>query len=385
MSVFTLTENQIKHSVIVDFYKRDITQTVYLVQYDRGLPVIEAVLQNNKNPYTLPNNATVNLKIKKKDGTYVYIPASGTDSERQKVYFVVTGQMTKFSGTYNYVIEIVDGNNTLQSSYLMLNVLRNPIQQDDIESNDDFKTLIEYLNDTEDLRDATEELKDQAGASARAAASSASASAASASAASEYADQAQNQANIAKTKANQASGYADDAYDSERAAKTSEQNANASKVAADGYSQTSQHYAEQAQQTAEHFAGIIPTDASGNNKLVTKTTLDDAVATNTANFYGTFSSYNALISSTKAKTNNDYALVEIYDENDPTVIDRYDRYKWSAVDNEWKFEFSLVNLILTSRQWEIINNGLTASEINAIITTSITNVINDTYTANSDV
>lgn len=44
-------------------------------------------------PYSIPANAEGNIRIKKKDGTYVYNPALGCNSDGTVLYFEVTHQI----------------------------------------------------------------------------------------------------------------------------------------------------------------------------------------------------------------------------------------------------------------------------------------------------
>lgn len=93
--------------------------------------------------------------------------------------------------------------------------------------------------------------------------------------------------------------------------------------------------------------------------------VNSSVATNTANFKGTYNSLAGLESVTDA-TNKDYGFVITTDASGNTI---YNRYKFNGTS--WEFEYSLNNSSFTAAQWAAINSGITASD-KAKITNSIT-------------
>lgn len=98
----------------------------------------------------------------------------------------------------------------------------------------------------------------------------------------------------------------------------------------------------------------IPAQASSINQLADKDFVNSSIATNTANFIGTFESVAELEEyPTEELTNNDYAFVT---EEDGV----YARYKWNTV--EWLFEYELNNSSFTQEQWDTINAGLTSGD-----------------------
>lgn len=105
----------------------------------------------------------------------------------------------------------------------------------------------------------------------------------------------------------------------------------------------------------------IPSAASAENQLADKNFVNSSIATNTANFVGTFESLNALNAYSGAKTNNDYAFVKTTDTVGNTL---YNRYKWNGA--QWLFEFTVNNTSFTQAQMNAINSGATASKINQI-------------------
>ena len=99
----------------------------------------------------------------------------------------------------------------------------------------------------------------------------------------------------------------------------------------------------------------IPSTASAQNQLADKNFVNSSIATNTANFLGTYSTL-AEIEAIPNPTNNDYAFLETADTSGNNV---YDRYKYSADDEEWLFEYELNNSSFTAEQWATINSGIT--------------------------
>ena len=109
--------------------------------------------------------------------------------------------------------------------------------------------------------------------------------------------------------------------------------------------------------------GDIPAQASSSNQLADKNFVNSSIATNTANFIGTFNSVADLEAYSGTLTNNDYAFVVSTDSAGNTV---YNRYKWNG--SAWLFEYALNNSSFTSNQWAAINSGATTTNIGQIAT-----------------
>lgn len=100
----------------------------------------------------------------------------------------------------------------------------------------------------------------------------------------------------------------------------------------------------------------LPNDVSKENKLTTEDFVNSSIATNTANFLGTFNTLEEIEALTDV-TNNDYAFWKTTDTLGSVV---FKRYKYSADEQLWKFEYDLNNSSFTAKQWEAINSGITA-------------------------
>lgn len=109
--------------------------------------------------------------------------------------------------------------------------------------------------------------------------------------------------------------------------------------------------------------GKIPAQATTENQLADKNFVNSSIATNTANFIGTFNSVAELEAYSGTLTNNDYAFVVGTDSEGNTV---YDRYKYNANTEEWVFEYELNNSSFTAAQWAAINSGITDTAVTQI-------------------
>ena len=109
--------------------------------------------------------------------------------------------------------------------------------------------------------------------------------------------------------------------------------------------------------------GKIPSQASTTNQLADKDFVNSSIATNTANFIGTFNSVEELEAYSGTLTKNDYAFVVTTDSAGNTL---YDRYKYNGT--EWLFEYELNNSSFTANQWAAINSGITDTGVGQITT-----------------
>ena len=102
----------------------------------------------------------------------------------------------------------------------------------------------------------------------------------------------------------------------------------------------------------------IPTKVSqlvNDSEFTDKNFVNSSIATNTANFKGTFNNESEF--PTEA-TNNDYLFWNTVDENGNTI---YKRYKYIASTSTWTYEYTLNNSSFTAEQWATINGGPYAS------------------------
>lgn len=109
--------------------------------------------------------------------------------------------------------------------------------------------------------------------------------------------------------------------------------------------------------------GKIPNQATAQNQLADKNFVNSSIATNTANFIGTFNSVAELEAYSGTVTNNDYAFVIVTDAQGNTA---YDRYKYSGDTEQWMFEYELNNSSFTAVQWAAINSGITSGNVDKL-------------------
>lgn len=121
---------------------------------------------------------------------------------------------------------------------------------------------------------------------------------------------------------------------------------------------------------ASSVSGIeakIPSQASSSNQLADKNFVNSSIATNTANFIGTFNSVAELEAYSGPVTNNDYAYVIRTDASGNTLYDRY-KYTDATTPASWEYEYTLNNSSFTADQWAAINSHATEASIGQIST-----------------
>ena len=172
----------------------------------------------------------------------------------------------------------------------------------------------------------------------------------------------------------------------------------------------------------------IPSQASVSNQLADKNFVNSSIATNTANFIGTFANVSALLAYAGTITNNDYANVinqeldfndttemNAYDKDlltnydyawipngskydlyrfdistqtwesratnihktDVSLITAYNRYTYNGSTEEWTWNYTVNTSGFTAVQWEAINSGATATQIAKIGTSALTTTAQD--------
>lgn len=136
--VMTAPEGRIIHKTYAVLSGATIPQRVYVTQYDESLPVIACTLYKDGQLYTIPDNASVRLRMNK-NGLPVYHEAMGIDDARHVVYLEITAQMTVLYGEFAMVIEVeTSDGKTAGTSYLRLIVRQNPVQNPDLDNIPDY-------------------------------------------------------------------------------------------------------------------------------------------------------------------------------------------------------------------------------------------------------
>ena len=254
--------------------ERGIAAPVPLVQYDDTLPILAVALRLNGQPYTVPEGAAVNVRMDKRDGHYVYIPALGVSEDRHTAYIGVTLQMTTGAGEYWPILELVVDGDVAGTSVLPLQIAENPVPEDAVSSTDEFKTIQELVGQVQAAAEVAAASEKNAASSATQAADSATAAAGSASAASTSESNASDSATAAAGSASAAQSSAAAASASQQAAASSAQQAASSATQAEEYAQQAQQVSQGAvgyYETGEALKAAHPTGQPGNWAIVGST------------------------------------------------------------------------------------------------------------------
>ena len=248
--------NQLK-PCSVDFDVRVVQAPVHLVQYDRTLPILAVSLYKSGQPYTVPTGANVLVRLHKNDGFVVYNPALGVSADRTMAYVAVTVQMTTCWGKHEAVIEVELDDQVACSGKLVLDVDKNPVQQGDIESSNEFKTLIELIKFADkkarEAKASAEESANSAAASKKSADSSANSAAASKKSADSSANSAAASKKSAEASAKSAESSQKSAENSASSAKNSKNSADQAKSSETGAVQS----AKDAERNAQNSRGTV--------------------------------------------------------------------------------------------------------------------------------
>ena len=247
VSTYTPDSTKILHTAYADFVSRQIGRTIHVVQYDDSLPLLAVKLFSDGQPYTIPSNAEISIKLGKSDGKFVYNPALGCDSARHTAYFEITYQMVVLAETVSPIIEVRIGTSIAASSSIGIIIDRNPIQREDIESTSEWKVIEQAINYSKEAISA-----------AASASASRSAAAVSESNALVY-------RNAAQTAATNAANSASAASTSATKAKTSETNA-ANSASASATSATKSKESETNAKVSETNAKTSETNAANSER-----------------------------------------------------------------------------------------------------------------------
>ena len=148
ISSYTPSSTRIVHNTEVDFQTRtQLGTTVHLMQYDKSLPIVAVALYSNGQPYQIPTGAEMNVRVGKTDGTKVYNPVLGCNANRTICYFEVTQQMSSAYGTMPAILELILDGAIAGSSYIPLDIAKNPAQDEAILSSNEYKSMNEIVEE----------------------------------------------------------------------------------------------------------------------------------------------------------------------------------------------------------------------------------------------
>ena len=256
ISTYAPDSTKILHTAYADFVSRQIGRTVHVVQYDDSLPLLAVKLFSDGQPYTIPSNANISIKLGKSDGKFVYNPALGCDSTRHIAYFEITYQMVVLAETVSPVIEVRIGSSIAASSSIGIIIDRNPIQRDDIESTSEWKVIqeaVDYAKEAISAAASASASRSAAATSEQNALSYKNAAQTAATNAANSASASATSASNARTSENNAANSATNSSTSAAKAKTSETNAKTSETNAK-VSETNAKISERNAANSEHEA-----------------------------------------------------------------------------------------------------------------------------------
>ena len=275
VSTYVPDSTKILHIAYADFVSRQIGRTVHVVQYDDSLPLLAVKLFSDGQPYTIPSNANISIKLGKSDGKFVYNPALGCDSTRHIAYFEITYQMVVLAETVSPVIEVRIGSSIAASSSIGIIIDRNPIQRDDIESTSEWKVIQEALDYSKEAISAAASAsasRSAAATSEQNALSYRNAAQTAATNAANSASAAATSASNARTSENNAANSASNSATSAAKAKTSETNAKASESNA----ANSEHKAKEKASEADSYSLMSKSYAIGEGNIRENERYDNA-------------------------------------------------------------------------------------------------------------
>lgn len=155
----------IDDSRIIAYVEADLTRgtvsprQVVCTQYDAEMRVIAVRLKQNGKDWEIPAGYSVNVRMKKADGTSVYNPQQG---EGNIAYITLSAQMCGVEGVQKFVVEIVSGSDVAQTVPIELRVIKNPIEDQDFTSEDEKETIQQAVQDAVDAAAESQENANQA-------------------------------------------------------------------------------------------------------------------------------------------------------------------------------------------------------------------------------
>lgn len=132
---------------------------VECTQYDAEMRVIAVHLRENNREWNIPSGYAVNVRMKKQDSTSVYNPQQG---EGNTAYITLSAQMCGVAGTQYFVVEIVKGDDVVQTVPIRLNVRKNPIDDATFTSSDEYKTIQGLVEEAQDAAEESQTNANQA-------------------------------------------------------------------------------------------------------------------------------------------------------------------------------------------------------------------------------
>ena len=125
-----------------------IVQPITLIQYDNTIPVAQFELMDNGQAYTLPEGASVSVRMRKPDWHGISNPALSADGSVVLIGF--TKQMCASAGKGWINLEIKVGDEVKCSQPVPIIIKENAVTDEMIESGDEYSDLENLINKTEE-------------------------------------------------------------------------------------------------------------------------------------------------------------------------------------------------------------------------------------------
>lgn len=154
-----IEEYKVLYELNVDLKKQSSKNSVKVMQYESAMRYILIRLFDGNRAYHIPDGFPVNVRMNKPDNIPVYNPVK---FEENKAYLLLTQQMCGVVGTSEYCIEIVRGNEVLNTFPLYIQVVKNPTDEDDFTSQPEYLTIQKLAQDAEDAANRAEEAAERA-------------------------------------------------------------------------------------------------------------------------------------------------------------------------------------------------------------------------------
>lgn len=155
----------IDDSRIIAYVEADLTRgtvnpkQVVCTQYDAEMRVIAVRLKQNGKDWGIPAGYSVNVRMRKADGTSVYNPQQG---EGCVAYVTLSAQMCGVEGVQKFVVEIINGSDVAQTAPIELRVIKNPIEDKDFTSEDEKETIQQAVKDAQEAAEESQQNANQA-------------------------------------------------------------------------------------------------------------------------------------------------------------------------------------------------------------------------------
>ena len=141
------SSNVIAH-VYADLAESTVTpKRVTCVQYDADTKLVAVHMLENGEEWEIPSGYSANVRMKKTDGNDIY---NAAEIDGNIAYVTLTEQMCVLVGTQYFCVEIISGEDIVQTATISLEVTANPITELDVTSQPEYGTLDQAVKDAQE-------------------------------------------------------------------------------------------------------------------------------------------------------------------------------------------------------------------------------------------